>query len=77
MRLWREDGVSDGRRLGLSGLETVMVMRCGLEDTDLNQTVLFGITLCPTSLEAGSLGGITLDCSNLEFMILGCSTRTF
>lgn len=38
-----------------------MVILVGLGETDLNQTVLFGITLCPTSLESGSPKGMSLD----------------
>ncbi len=57
---------SEGRKLGLSGLDILMVILGGLGDTDLNHTVLFGITWSPTYIAAGSLAGITLDSTNRD-----------
>ena len=39
---------SDGLRFGRSGLDTLIVILAGLGETDLNHTVLLGITFCST-----------------------------
>jgi hypothetical protein len=36
--------VTEGLKLGLPGLETLMVILFGFGETDLNQTILFGTT---------------------------------
>lgn len=52
---------SEGLKFGLSGLDTLIVICVGLGETDLNQTVLLGITLSPTWEAEGSLAVRTLD----------------
>lgn len=47
--LWRDVETWDGLKFGLSGLDTLIVIREGRGETDLNQTVLFGIIWFPTS----------------------------
>ena len=49
-----EFGTCEGTKLGLSGLDTLIVILPGLGDTDLNHTVLLGRVLYPTSDESGS-----------------------
>lgn len=74
--LWSDPETWDGLKFGLSGLETLMVMRLGLGETDLNQTVLLGRTWWPTSMEVGSFGGTILECSKGEGPVCGL-TITF
>jgi hypothetical protein len=41
-------GHYEGLKFGRSGLDILIVILEGLGETDLNQTVLLGIALCPT-----------------------------
>lgn len=59
--LCSEEEYSEGLKLGRSGLETLMVILLGRGETDLNQTVLLGMTSGPTWLAVGSYLGITRD----------------
>jgi len=58
--------VYEGLRLGLSGLDTLIVICVGLGETDLNQTVLLGITFSPTWEAKGSLNAKILDYTKRE-----------
>ena len=57
MYLLTDEPTKEGRKFGRSGLDTFIVIFVGRGETDLNQTVLFGITFCPTYIANGSLLG--------------------
>lgn len=62
--LWFIYGEIEDLSPGFLGVDILIVTLTGLGERDLNQTVLLGITLGPTSAARGLLWGMTLDSTN-------------